>query len=154
MNTFLSECSWLLRMPNVDRIPAARPGRDRTSGSKDRLQTGSKPPATEGDSHSSARPFDCGQHLRGQQMSFQAMILTPVCSTAYTVHGAGLRPKLSWTKVSLCEHHQSRVDSSLRAGLIGHHTSASDELYRAYSPRGAVVQSGQRQRNSLSYLEF
>ena len=87
-------------------------------------------------------------------MSFQAMILTPVCSTTYTVHGTGLRAKLSWTRVSLCEHHHSRVDSSSKAGLIEHHTSASDELYRANSPQRAVVQSGHRQCNSLSYLEF
>ena len=31
---------------------------------------------------------------------------------------------------------------------------ASDELYRARTPRGAVALSGPRQRNSLSYLEF
>ena len=41
--------------------PAARQGRDSASGPKDRLQTGSKPSAAEGDSHRQARPsnLDC-----------------------------------------------------------------------------------------------
>ena len=87
-------------------------------------------------------------------MSFQAVRLKPFLSTTYHVKVAGLRAKLSWTTVVLCDHLYSRVDSSPKAGLIGHRHLASDELYRARTPRGAVALSGARQRNSLSYLEF
>ena len=56
-------------------------------------------------------------------MSFQAVRLKPFVSTTYHVKVAGLRAKLSWTTVVLCDHLYSRIDSSPKAGLIGHHTS-------------------------------
>jgi len=58
VNTFLSELSWLLRMPNVDRIlPLGRVATVR-QGPRTVCKTGSKPSAAESESHCQARPSD------------------------------------------------------------------------------------------------
>ena len=108
--------------------PAARPGRDSASGPPGPAENRLEAVRREGLQPPPRPPVQFGQHLRGQQMSFQAMRLTSVFSTTYPVQVGGLRAKLDSSE---CEHNPSRVDSSSKGGLIRTPHLASDELYRA-----------------------
>ena len=125
------------------------------TGPQDRLKTGSNRPLRGrcvGFTAPPGPPVQFGQHLRGQQVSFQPMRLMPVFSTAYPVQVAGLWATLDSSDVNIIIHGSTPVRRRAWSDTTPH--LASDELHRAHSPRGAVVRSAHRQRNSLSYLEF